>query len=157
MKKIMLVMVFLLFGLGTSHQIRSQVLQEEPPITKENLYEQIKKLGIKFPDVVFAQAVLETGHFTSKLFQQGNNLFGMKVPSKRETLSIGKRKGGYAIFDSWESSVNDYLLWQDYVLRNKNIKTKKQYLALLDRIYAKNENYVVHLHRVMAKHQHIFN
>ena len=114
-------------------------------------------MGIKFPDVVFAQAVLETGHFTSKLFRDSNNLFGMKVPSKRETLSVGKIKGGYAVFENWEKSVNDYLLWQDYILRNKNINSQKEYLKLIDRIYAENEKYVLLLHRIMSKHQHIFN
>lgn len=142
--------------MGTFQKISAQV-EEETQITYERLYNQILELGIKFPDVVFAQAVLETGHFTSKLFKEGNNLFGMKMPSKRETLSIGKKKGGYAVFENWKKSVNDYLLWQDYILRNKNITTRKEYLKLIDRVYAENEKYVLHLHRIMSKHQHIFN
>jgi uncharacterized FlgJ-related protein len=156
MKKILLSIVFLLLTLTSSKNVKSQITDEDPKITYQRLYEQIVKHGIKFPDVVFAQAILETGHFTSSLFKNANNLFGMKLPYKRETLAIGKEKRGFAVFDSWTTSVNDYLLWQDYVLRNKNITTKTQYLALLDRIYAENGNYVVYLNRIMKDHKDKF-
>ena len=147
MKKILIVLTLLY----------KNIIHAQPPINYQNLYQEIVKNDIKFPEVVFAQAVLETGHFTSKLFQQANNLFGMKIPSKRETLAVGKRKGNYAVFHDWLSSVSDYQIWQQYILKNKNIKTKKEYLALLNRIYAENQNYVQLLHKVMEKHKDIFN
>jgi flagellum-specific peptidoglycan hydrolase FlgJ len=153
MKKLILVILFSFITSFPSIGLKGEINEDLTPITYENLYEEIKKHGIKFPDVVFAQAILETGHFTSKLFKDANNLFGMKMPNRRETLAIGQRKNGYAIFTNWTSSVNDYLLWQEYVLRNKNITTKKQYLALLDKIYAENGNYVVHLNKVMLSHK----
>ncbi len=131
--------------------------KQDDQITHEKLYEQILSSGIKFPEVVFAQAVLETGHFKSKLFREANNLFGMKWPKKRETLAIGKKKGNYAVFENWISSVNDYQLWQDYILRNKTEITQKEYLQILDKIYSTNKNYVVSLKKIMLRSQHIFN
>jgi uncharacterized FlgJ-related protein len=81
----------------------------------------------------------------------------MKVPKKRETLAIGKRNGGYAVFESWESSVSDYYLWQEYFLRNKTISSQKEYFSLLNRVYSTNKKYVVSLKKIILKNQHIFN
>jgi uncharacterized FlgJ-related protein len=124
-------------------------------ITHELLYEQITEKNIKFPEIVFAQAVLESGHFKAPIFTIKNNLFGMKVPKKRETTAINKGKKGYAKYHSWDSSVDDYLLWQEFTLKNKNQLTKNQYLSLLGKIYAKDKNYVSSLKRVMSKHKKI--
>lgn len=143
-----------MINLTTSESLRTQALFEDPPINYENLYEQILKHGIKFPDVVFAQAVIETGNFTSSLFRNANNLFGMKLPKKRETLAIGEKRG-FAVFENWTHSVNDYLLWQEYALRNKDIKTKKEYLAYLNRYYAENETYVLTLNSIMSRHKEL--
>lgn len=34
-------------------------------------------LDVKYPEIVYAQAILETGHFTSKVCKEYNNLFGL--------------------------------------------------------------------------------
>ena len=155
MEKVILFLVFFFCSTGFLNLIGQN--KDEDQITYEKLYEQILDSGIKFPEVVFAQAILETGHFKSELFKNANNLFGMKVPKKRETLAIGKKKGNYAVFESWVSSVNDYRLWQGYVLRNKTITTQKEYLSLLNRIYSTNKKYVVSLKNIISRNQHIFN
>lgn len=56
-----------------------------------NLYKKILELGIAYPDVVLAQAKIETGNFTSKIFRENNNMFGMKLPGRRTTTAVGKR------------------------------------------------------------------
>lgn len=155
MKKQILILVLFLLTLMFSNNVRAQEVEETQPINYENLYEEILKQGIKFPDVVFAQAVIETGNFTSKLFRNANNLFGMKLPKKRETLAVGKEKRGFAVFESWTHSVNDYLLWQEFIFRNKEIKTKKQYLAYLNKNYAENKSYISYLNRVMLRHKEL--
>ena len=43
----------------------------------------MKELNIKYPHIVYAQSLIETGHFDSKIFKENNNLFGMKT-SKNE-------------------------------------------------------------------------
>lgn len=128
---------------------------ESISITHELLYEQITEKNIKFPEVVFAQAVLESGHFKAQIFKTKNNLFGMRVPKKRETTAINKGKKGYAKYHSWNSSIDDYLLWQEFTLKNKNQLTKTQYLSLLGKIYAKDKKYISSLKRVMGEHKEI--
>jgi uncharacterized FlgJ-related protein len=128
---------------------------ESVSLTHELLYEQIIEKNIKYPEVVFAQAVLESGHFKAPLFISQNNLFGMKVPKKRETTAINKGNKGYAKYLNWSSSIDDYLLWQQFTLKNKSGLTKSQYLSLLGKIYAKDKNYVSTLKRVMGKHKKI--
>lgn len=128
---------------------------ESVSITHELLYEQITEKNIKFPEVVFAQAVLESGHFKAPIFTTKNNLFGMKVPKKRETTAINKGKKGYAKYHSWDSSVDDYLLWQEFTLKNKSQLTKSQYLSLLGKIYAKDKKYISSLKRVISEHKSI--
>jgi uncharacterized FlgJ-related protein len=130
---------------------------ESVSLTHVLLYEQINQKNIKFPDIVFAQAVLESGHFKSPLFINQNNLFGMKVPKKRETTATNKGNKGYAKYIDWDSSIDDYLLWQQFTLKNKSELTKDQYMSLLSRIYAEDKNYVLLLKNVMKKHQKILN
>lgn len=42
----------------------------------------------------------------------------MKHPSRRLTTSKGADFNGYAIYDSPESSLDDYILWWDFHTRN---------------------------------------
>ena len=51
-------------------------------LTDENILFWCKYFDIKYPQVVLAQMKLETGHFTSELCLQANNLIGMKHPKK---------------------------------------------------------------------------
>ena len=57
------------------------------PLTIANLYDEIQRQGLKFPKIVLAQALLESGHFSSRLAQEQNNLFGLRL-----------RNGSYASF-----------------------------------------------------------
>lgn len=157
LKTFLLTGMLLLGTIATKAQEKQVQIESntQESISKESLYEQIIKYGIKFPDIVFAQAVLESGAFTSKLFKTANNLFGMKVPTKRETSSVGKTQSGYSKYTDWNLSVYDYFLWQDYMLKNKSELTKNQYLALLGKVYATDKRYVSSLKRVIGEHQHI--
>jgi flagellum-specific peptidoglycan hydrolase FlgJ len=130
---------------------------ESVSLTHVLLYEQINQKNIKFPDIVFAQAVLESGHFKSPLFINQNNLFGMRAPKKRETTAINKGKKEYALYNDWDSSIDDYQLWQEFTLKNKGNLTRSQYFALLSRVYASDKRYVTSLKRVISEHQEILN
>lgn len=130
---------------------------ESVSLTHELLYEQINEKNIKFPDIVFAQAVLESGHFKAPLFINKNNLFGMRIPKKRETTAVNKGKKGYALYENWDSSIDDYLLWQEFTLKNRGNLTRSQYFALLGKVYASDKRYVTSLKRVISQHQEILN
>jgi len=112
---------------------------DDLPFSEENLRAVIKKFGIRFPDIVIAQAKLETGHFTSKSFTKHNNLFGMKVPKSRLTVATGE-SFGHARYDHWTYSVMDYALFQSTFARK--IRTRKGYMRYLSRNYAEDESYV---------------
>jgi hypothetical protein len=102
------------------------------PFSEKNLGQELKKQGVMYPDVAMAQCMLETGYFKSDIFLDNNNLFGMKHPRQRQTLSKGPNRG-HASFDNWQDSVKDYKMWQDY---NKlSNLSKDQYVAKLNRIY----------------------
>jgi len=102
------------------------------PFSEKNLAQELKKQGVMYPDVAMAQSMLETGYFKSDIFLYNNNLFGMRQPKKRRTLSKGPNRG-HASFDNWQDSVSDYKMWQDY---NKlSNLSKDQYVAKLNRIY----------------------
>lgn len=121
-----------------------------------SLYLKLLHSGVKYPDVVFAQAVIESAHFTSEVFKSENNLFGMKHPARRQTLSDGKAESGYASYNNWTTSVEDYKLWQYSMLKQKESITKTEYLDLLGRIYATDPKYVRVIKKVMLDHQDVF-
>ena len=97
---------------GIMTQDQASKLPFVTPFSKENLEKEINKQGIKYPDIVMAQAKIESGHFTSAIFKENNNLFGMKLPAQRKTTAIGKNRG-HAKYETWQDSVKDYKIWQD--------------------------------------------
>ncbi|MEY2869804.1 MAG: Sphingomonas phage [Bacteroidota bacterium] len=102
------------------------------------VYSFINEVGIKYPDLVFAKAVLESGHFKSKLFLNKNNLFGMKKAMRRSTLGQGNANE-YAYFKSIEESIIDYKLYQ--MLFIDEVSSKEEYLRLIAKSYSGNKNY----------------
>lgn len=70
---------------------------------------------IKAPDanIMMAQFALETGWFKSRIFTDGNNICGMKLPRKRSTTATGEIYG-YASYNHWTCSVDDFILYLSY-------------------------------------------
>lgn len=66
--------------------------------------------GLRFPHIVFKQAIMESG-LVSDIALVNHNIFGMRLPRVRATTAIGSRNG-YAVYSSWQSSVDDYALFQ---------------------------------------------
>lgn len=128
MKKVVLILAFM--GLNIS---AFPVLAGEE-LTYDNVYKHIIECGIEFPDIVFAQSVLESGHYKSEVFNSNNNMFGMKMPRVRQTVAIGNNLG-YAKYPDWQSSIIDYMLWQKNVMKTKSF-SRAQYYAYLDKRYA---------------------
>ena len=60
-----------------------------PDLTIPNLYTEIKRNGILYPKVVLAQAILETGWFTSPLCRDRHNL--IHTLESIMSLSIGRK------------------------------------------------------------------
>ena len=62
---------------------------------------------------IIAIAKHETGNFTSKIFRENNNLFGMKQAKTRENTAIGTNHG-HAVYCCINDSLIDFLLWFKY-------------------------------------------
>ena len=126
------------------------------PLTKENVYHEIKKQGIKYPELVFAQAMLESGELRSKLTRTNHNIFGMKLPSVRETLAKGSRHN-HAYYIHWTESIRDYKLYQDFVIQKKGLTNYKKYLAYINRVYSQTGDYYKRISRVIREHKPLIN
>ncbi len=98
-----------------------------PKLTIANLIREIKKNELKHPEIVLAQAILETGWFTSNVCKTKNNLFGLTNP----------RTKTYYEFDHWTESVRAYYTKVQYRYKGGN------YLYWLRDIgYAENPGYI---------------
>lgn len=128
----------------------TELKPEKTELSKHTLVKTMKDMGIQHVDVVLAQAILESGTFTSNVFKTKNNLFGMKVPGRRETTAINKK--GYAAYRSWLDCVKDYKLYQDYVTKNKSV-SRAQYLAIISKSYSETPDYVTRLRKIIEKNK----
>jgi len=106
--------------------------------SKEAVVEELKRLNVKYPHIVLAQALIESGHFQSNIFRSNNNLFGMKEAKQRTTTARGTNLG-HAYYDNWKESILDYAIFQSAYLRD--LKTEEQYLSYLGANYAEASNY----------------
>ena len=111
---------------------------DEDVFSQEALVEELKRLNVRYPHIVLAQAILETGFYDSRIYHENHNLFGMKEARARATTAVGTQLG-HAYYDHWKESVTDYALYQAAYL-NK-LRTEKKYLNYLERNYAEAKNY----------------
>jgi len=108
-----------------------QIIKENTKINDsiitDSIYEFILLLDIKHPKIVYNQAKLETGNFTSNRFIKHNALFGFQTSD----TDIIKYK-------SWKESVIDYKCWQ-----MKRLKNNEDYYKFLIKIgYAQDSLYI---------------
>jgi hypothetical protein len=137
MKKMVIMLLLLLMVTG---ELNNGVVLNNHQFnlfSKENLARLIYNLKIAHPDIVMAQAIIESGNFKSNIFKENNNLFGMKMPEYRKTTAIGINRG-HAVYRNWRESVIDYALWQG---KRARYSTTNQYLRRL-RSYAADPNYI---------------
>lgn len=103
---------------------------KERELTMLNLLEVIREVGLSNGLIVLAQALLETGHFSSRVCKEYNNLFGLYDSKNRE----------YFRFSRWEDSVVAYQRMIQYRYKGGN------YFQFLKRIgYAEDPRYIVKL------------
>ena len=114
------------------------VINTMDPFKTDSLKSYLEQLNVKFADIVYAQAQLETGGFTSNIFRENHNLFGMKQAMKRSSTNKGEQFG-HAYYDTWRESVLDYALFQCKYL--SEITTRDEYLQYLRQNYAEDPNY----------------
>ncbi len=143
----------------TQTTIRSSHYQveQEVPLTKESLREELDAQHIICPEQVYAQILIESAHLESYLTKRTNNLLGMRYPFRRQTAAIGiylpesnlvikgtqeelkkyRNQNHYAVFANWQECVRDYKFWQD-----ECFKLTDKYLSFLGKYYAEDTKYV---------------
>ena len=105
---------------------------------EEGLWDALIYYDIKFPEIVYAQAILETGYFKSRGCTVDNNLFG---------LYDSKNKRYYK-FNNWTESVVKYKEWIQY-----RYKPPDDYYIFLQNIrYAEDPTYITKLKQIVNKH-----
>src|SRR5690554_3322128 len=91
---IILLAFVIIEGAVKTREVRQIEHQESDSLSfRDELLTLIFKLRLEHPDIVFAQAILETGNFKSEIFKENKNLFGLKMPWNRPTLAIGVKRG----------------------------------------------------------------
>ena len=106
-----------------------------PELTIPNLISEINKNGIKYPKIVLAQAILETGWFKSSVCRSKHNLFGLTNP----------RTGQYYEFNHWTESVKAYYTKVQYRYKEGNYL-----LWLRDIGYAEDKGYIRAIIRILG-------
>lgn len=138
-----------------TEETRAIIINEadkENQFTEAKLKEYVLELNLKFPHIVLAQAYIETGNFTSKIFKENNNCFGLKQAKQRPCTALGT-ENNHSYYGNWKSSVQDYALYQARYL--SGIKTESEYLDYLGQNYAEDPNYVTKLKTIINKNSTI--
>lgn len=104
---------------------------------EEGIDEALRYYDIKYPDIVKAQAILETGNYTSNLCVNHNNLFG---------LYDNKNKRYYS-YKHWYESIEDY----KRLIQSKYDNNKYYYEFLEDIKYASDKKYVSKLKEIVKE------
>ena len=107
--------------------ILADTIKPYSSLMDSSVYREIVANNIYHPDIVLAQAKLETGNYKSKVCIVYNNLFGLRKPD-----------GSYYKFNSWQESVKAYKDW----VQNK-YTPPNDYYDFLDSIrYAEDDSYI---------------
>lgn len=120
------------------------------PISEEKVRIYLKQLHVRYVDVAIAQMKLESASMTSKVFREGNNLFGMKLAEKRPTTALGVRNN-HAYYSHWRQSCIDYALFQAYCMDLDNISSEETWIKFIGRIYAEDLSYHNKIVKMMKK------
>ena len=97
------------------------------------IYEAMGYFNIKFPDLVYAQSILETGYYSSDICIQKNNLFGLYDSAKQT----------YRSYNYWWESVKAY---KQLIQSKFKGETLEDYITFLDTLpYATDTAYITKL------------
>lgn len=111
--------------------------QDHFKLSEENLYNELVAQGVDFPEIVTAQALLETGRFKSYACLQQNNLFGLR-----------DNKGKYMSFPHWTDAVAAY---KKYIQRYNHPVPEDYYAYLQELGYAEDPQYIDKLKQIVNK------
>lgn len=112
------------------------LLSEKPD---DDLMAVLEYYNVKHKNIVYAQAILETDHFRSKVCREYNNLFGL----------YNSRSKDYYKFNHWSESVVAYLNYIQY-----RYKPPDDYYKFLEEIgYAEDPQYITKLKNIVKRYE----
>lgn len=132
------------------HVLTKEEINASGKLTIQKLSKVVQKFKPKYPDIIIAQAIEESGHFKSDLFVNHGNLFGMKKSGARPTVACYITKNGYAGYcgDKVMMSVTDRILLDAAFYRGLS---REQYFKKLADTYASNPSYVPNLKKIIKE------
>lgn len=126
------------------------LINESDPFSEKSFVNMLKELNVNYPYIVFAQSMIETGSWKSKIFIENYNLFGMKE-AKRRVTTAGGTQFNHAYYNHWRESVYDYAFYQCRYLHN--IKSESEYFQYLSENYAEDTLYVNKVKKIITEKQ----
>lgn len=130
-----------------SKDFYTDVDSQDSIINDTILYNYLLEMRVPHAKIMFCQAKLESNSYRSEIFQTNKNMFGMKVATKRTTVSINNNRG-YQSYCNWRESVTDYVLWS---FSNKlDQLSDYEYLIYLSKVYAEDSNYTEKLNKMLT-------
>lgn len=136
MRKGILLLLFI-FCLNCYSQINYSAIPQDS--ARYYLYDALVHYGVKYPAIVYSQAILETGWCKSNLYKATNNLFGL----------YNSRKNEFFRFTHWTESIKGYL---KYI--QKRYHPPQDYYEFLDKIgYAEDPMYIDKLKRICKNYE----
>lgn len=159
-QKVFNVLISLVVGVLVAIQVHSYLKEDEPPEIKvvhivneeqpdffskspqEGLMEALEYYEVKHPQIVYAQAVLESNWFKSELCVKGNNLFGL----------YNSKEQKYYTFNHWANSVEAYVRMVQYKYKGEKEEPPNSYYKFLQDIeYAKDVLYISKLKKLVKQ------
>ena len=126
------------------------LVNSQNEFTEDKFISMLDEINLPYPHITLAQAKLETGNFTSKIFTENHNSFGQKEAKVRINLARGTQYG-HAYYNNWEESILDYAFW--YSTYASKCKSEEEFYQLLDKIYAEDELYSKKLKNMVEEEQ----
>ena len=145
-QKVFNILISLIVGVLGAIQVHSYLKEDEPPeikavhtvneeqpdffnkLPQEGLMEALEYYEVKHPQIVYAQAILETGHFKSNVCLNYNNLFGLYDSKNKD----------YYKFNHWAESIVAYKEW----IQKKYQPPNNYYVFLEEVNYASDKEYI---------------
>lgn len=138
------IILIILNNKDNNNNVDLKIKERDSLALRDSILTEIYNLRIEHPYIVYAQAIVESGNFTSKIWKENHNMFGMKMPERRATLAI-KIRYGHSVYNNWRECLIDYSLYQMAYMRGLD---EDEYFDKLRNSYAKDSQYIEKIKRL---------
>ena len=125
--------------LSLEYAIGYWFINEPKQINDSILYAFLREHNAWYPEILLKQAKIESGNYSSNIYNNTNNLYGMRKVGKRQTTQLKNTYNGYGCYTNWCESVLDRMLWDVFYFKNEK-PTEEEYLKAMG-IYAEDTSY----------------